>query len=48
VLLGGMTTGQRGFGTRSRPKTPGILVAFHEGMALSITVAIVAVHSGAV
>lgn len=30
-----------------RPKTPGILVAFHSGMALSITVAIVAVHSAA-
>lgn len=104
VLLGGMTTGQRGFGTsieafdwphraaqwvvithvfaalavvatlgalmpaypaafylavgqvavgfllfhavNLRPKAPGILVAFHQGMALAITIAIVAVHSG--
>jgi hypothetical protein len=103
VLLGGMTTGQRGFGTaieafdwprraaqwvvsthvvaalavvatlgklmptypvafylavgqvavgfllfhavNLRPKTPGVLVAFHQGMALSITVAIIAVQA---
>jgi hypothetical protein len=40
--LSGRNASPSGNNTHLKPKNPGILVAFHQGMALSITLAIVA------